>query len=242
MAESVLAERTDFIELLNYGPIQLEGPLSVAEFISLYLKFPELQIEREKNGKVTIMTPVKRGSGKRESILNGYIWKWAAEQGNGEVYSPSTGIQLPSGAIKSPDCAWVSEHRLAQLAENEEETFLKVVPDFVAEIRSDSDELGTERFGRKAQIRRTSSCRHELSSGTELSLRRYSLAKLKRKMTDTWMASGVQLAWLIDPYEEKAWIYRPGKKVEVLSGFKNNTLNGENILPGLQIPLQPFIP
>ncbi len=61
-------------------------------------------------------------------------------------------------------------------------------------------------------------------------------------MTDTWMASGVQLAWLIDPYEEKAWIYRPGKKVEVLSGFKNNTLNGEKVLPGLQIPLQPFIP
>lgn len=208
MAESGIAERTDFIELLNYGPIQLEGPFSVAEFISLYLKFPELQMEREKNGKVTIMTPVKRGSGKRKSILNGYIWQWASEQGNGEVYSPSTGIQLPSGAIKSPDCAWVSEHRLAQLAENEEETFLKVVPEFVAEIRSDSD----------------------------------SLAKLKRKMTDTWMASGVQLAWLIDPYEEKAWIYRPGKKVEVLSGFKNNTLSGENILPGLQIPLQPFIP
>lgn len=208
MAESVIAEQNDFNELLKYGPIQLESPLSVAEFISLYRKFPELQMERENNGKVTIMTPVKRGSGKRESILNGYIWQWASEQGKGEVYSPSTGIQLPSGAIKSPDCAWVSNQRLNQLAENEEETFLKVVPGFVAEIRSDSD----------------------------------SLAKLKRKMTDTWMASGVQLAWLIDPYEEKAWIYRPGQKVEAISEFNSSTLSGEDVLPGLRIPLQPFIP
>ena len=242
MAESVIAERNDFNELLKYGPIQLESPLSVSEFISLYRKFPELQMERENNGKVTIMTPVKRGSGKRESILNGYIWQWASEQGKGEVYSPSTGIQLPSGAIKSPDCAWVSNQRLNQLAENEEETFLKIVPDFVAEIRSDSDELSTERFGRKAQTRRTSSYRHEFSSGTELSLRRYSLAKLQRKMTDTWMASGVQLAWLIDPYEEKAWIYRPGQKVEVISEFNSSALSGEDVLPGLRIPLQPFIP
>jgi len=124
MAESAIAERNDFIELLKYGPLQLERPLSVAEFVSLYRKFPDLRMEREKNGKVIIMTPVKRGSGKRESILNGYLWQWASERGKGELYSPSTGIQLPSGAIKSPDCAWVSDERLAQQLEDKEEAFL----------------------------------------------------------------------------------------------------------------------
>jgi Uma2 family endonuclease len=208
MAESAITERNDFIELLKYGPLQLEGPLSVAEFISLYRKFPDLRMEREKNGKVIIMTPVKKGSGKRESILNGHIWQWAFDKESGEVYSPSTGIQLPSGAIKSPDCAWVSNERLAQQPEDKEEAFLKVVPDFVAEIRSDSD----------------------------------SLVRLKRKMADAWMANGVRLAWLIDPYQEKAWIYRPEREVEVISGFADKTLSGEDTLPGLELPLEPFIP
>lgn len=208
MAESAIAERNDFIELLKYGPLQLERPLSVTEFVSLYRKFPDLRMEREKNGKVTIMTPVKRGSGKRESILNGYLWQWASERGKGEVYSPSTGIQLSSGAIKSPDCAWVSDERLAQQPEDKEEAFLKVVPDFVAEIRSDSE----------------------------------GLVRLKRKMADSWMANGIRLSWLIDPYQEKVWIYRSEQEVEVISGFADKTLSGEDILPGLELPLEPFIP
>lgn len=39
------------------------------------------------------------------------------------------------------------------------------------------------------------------------------LHKLQAKMTDAWMANGVRLAWLIDPYEEKACVYRQGKIV-----------------------------
>ena len=35
-----------------------------------------------------------------------------------------------------------------------------------------------------------------------------SLEKLKTKMENTWMENGVRLAWLIDPYEEKAYVYR----------------------------------
>ena len=31
---------------------------------------------------------------------------------------------------------------------------------------------------------------------------------LQEKMTETWIANGVKIAWLIDPFEEKAYIYR----------------------------------
>lgn len=32
------------------------------------------------------------------------------------------------------------------------------------------------------------------------------LNKLQEKMRDTWIANGVRLAWLIDPYGEKAYV------------------------------------
>lgn len=38
------------------------------------------------------------------------------------------------------------------------------------------------------------------------------LTQLKRKMTDVWIANGVQLAWLIDPMEHKSYILPARRK------------------------------
>ena len=53
------------------------------------------------------------------------------------------------------------------------------------------------------------------------------------------MANGVRLAWLIDPYEEKAYIYRAGAAApEVVEGFSGKALSGEAVLPGFSLPLE----
>jgi Uma2 family endonuclease len=64
-----------------------------------------------------------------------------------------------------------------------------------------------------------------------------SLAKLKKKMTEAWMANGAQLAWLIDPRSQKAWIYRAGLPVEEVPNF-DATLSGEALLPGFELDLR----
>lgn len=64
-----------------------------------------------------------------------------------------------------------------------------------------------------------------------------SLADLKKKMTDDWMANGVQLAWLLDPIEQKAWIYRANGSIEVVTGF-DHELSGEEVLPGFELDLR----
>lgn len=114
MTETAIKAPSLIEELLKYGPIALEQSLSIAEFTALHTQFPELLMEREATGKVKIMSPVKKGSGKREFIVSGYLFMWHQEYGLGECFSPSTGIELPTGAVKSPDCAWVSNERLAQ--------------------------------------------------------------------------------------------------------------------------------
>ncbi len=185
------------------GKVTLEKHLSREEFIALSERFPDLRMEREANGKTNIMSPVKKGSGKRESVVLIFVGMWRYRTGLGQVFSPSTGIEFPDGSVRSPDCAWVSEERLAATASGDDD-YLKAIPDFVAEIRSVSDRI----------------------------------SKLKKKMTDTWMANGVRLAWLIDPYAEEVHIYREGKPVEVVKGFSGKKLSGEDVMPGMELPLE----
>ena len=190
----------------RYGAIQLQNPLSKRDFVALAEHYPDWQLEREPNGTTTIMSPVKRGSGKREFHLAGLFYIWLQQTGLGEFYSASTGFDLPNGATKSPDIAWISPERLAAAPpEDEDAAFVQIVPDFVVEIRSQTDRL----------------------------------PKLQAKMTDSWMANGVRLAWLIDPFGEKVYIYRQGQtEPEIVEGFSGKKLSGENVLPGFEMEME----
>jgi Uma2 family endonuclease len=53
---------------------------------------------------------------------------------------------------------------------------------------------------------------------------------------DEWMANGCRLAWLIDAEGEKAYIYRTGAEVEIVS-FEA-TLSGGDVLPGFAFRLR----
>jgi Uma2 family endonuclease len=62
-----------------------------------------------------------------------------------------------------------------------------------------------------------------------------SLAALMTKMTE-WISNGVQLGWLIDPQQQKAFVYRPGKPTETIGSF-DSYLDGGNELPGFRLDL-----
>ena len=55
------------------------------------------------------------------------------------------------------------------------------------------------------------------------------LAELQDKMAE-YLANGAQLGWLIDPFEARVYIYRPGKAVEYLED--PTIINGDPVLPG----------
>jgi Uma2 family endonuclease len=56
----------------------------------------------------------------------------------------------------------------------------------------------------------------------------------KSKM-DEWMENGVQLAWLLDPFQKVSYIYRPNRECEMVSGLV--VLKGEDVLPGFELDL-----
>ena len=53
---------------------------------------------------------------------------------------------------------------------------------------------------------------------------------------EEWISNGVRLAWLLDPKNEQAWIYREDGRVEEINGF-NQFLSGEGVMPGFTLDL-----
>lgn len=51
-----------------------------------------------------------------------------------------------------------------------------------------------------------------------------------------WMANGVSLGWLIDPFRELVTIYRPDAEPETLD--RPETLSGEDVCEGLEVNLE----
>lgn len=102
---------------------------------------PELRFERNADGSLVTMTPTGGISGNRELKAGAALLNWIEAHNLGEVFSPSTGFKLPSGAIRSPDVAFVAKGRLPDDWDSGEDQFVNLAPDFVIEIRSKTDSL-----------------------------------------------------------------------------------------------------
>lgn len=101
----------------------------------------ELWIERTQEGDLIIMTPTGGETSWRNSELVTTLNIWAKQDGTGIVFDSSAGFDLPNGAMRSPDAAWVKRSRLETLTPEEKKKFLPLCPDFVIELRSPSDRL-----------------------------------------------------------------------------------------------------
>jgi Uma2 family endonuclease len=138
------ATYTAYDLLTTLGPVVSEEPMSLEAFTSFCERFPDLIAEREASEKVIIMSLAKSGSGENKSYVNGYIFAWhLANKKPGKVYSPSTGFLLNGEEVRCGDAVWVSNERLKPFLADPEhrKKWVSVLPEFVIEIRSDSDRL-----------------------------------------------------------------------------------------------------
>ena len=56
---------------------------------------------------------------------------------------------------------------------------------------------------------------------------------------DEYIQNGARLGWLLDPIEKRIYVYRPGRKVEVLNN--PTRVEGEDVLKGLVVDLQEIL-
>jgi Uma2 family endonuclease len=175
------------------------------------------RIERTAEGDLVIEAPAGFNASNRNSLVGAQLVVWAAKDGTGKATDSSGGFILPNGALRSPDAAWTKRERVKLVPEDQRKKFPSLAPDFVIELRSESDRLSHQRASCCLLGRRPST----------------TPAKMKE-----WIDNGVRLAWLIDPSEKRVEIYRPGKTPERLDAPAQ--ISGDPELPGFVLDLTPI--
>ena len=133
----------DLGDALTEGYALLRLPrMTDDEFWEFCQRNPTLQVERNADGDVILMSPSDTWTEIRGGDLFGDLLIWNRAQAEpGLTAGSSAGFKLPNGAERSPDAAWVSKARWDALPPEKRRRFAQISPDFVAEVMSPSDRL-----------------------------------------------------------------------------------------------------
>ena len=102
---------------------------------------PELRIERDENGQIIIIPHTGLESSFTNGELFGEVRNWNRQAKAGRTSDSNGGYTLPDTSMRAPDVGWVSKERLATVTAEQLKKFAPVTPDFVIEVRSESDSL-----------------------------------------------------------------------------------------------------
>ena len=110
------------------------------QFASLCLKNPDLRLELTPDSKLIVMAPTGGESGRKNFKLSGQLFVWNERTELGEAFDSSTGYDLTAfgGGKPSPDVSWIEKSRLEGVNII---GLIPLVPDFVVELRSETDSL-----------------------------------------------------------------------------------------------------
>lgn len=124
--------------VLNLEPIV---HLTDEQFYQLCIANQELNLELNAKGELIIVPPVGGESGNKEADFITDLGIWNRQTRLGKVFSSSTIFRLPNGAKRSPDAAWIKLERWEALTSDERKKFPPIIPDFIIELRSETDRL-----------------------------------------------------------------------------------------------------
>lgn len=128
--------------------ICIELPTAIAlyvtpeQFEAIALANRDLRLERTAAGELIVNPPTGGESGQRNFSITGQLARWYEENEDlGAAFDSSTGFRLPNGGDRSPDASWVRRERWEALTPQQRKGFVPLCPDFVVELRSESDSL-----------------------------------------------------------------------------------------------------
>jgi len=165
-----------FLEIPALPPrsIVLEPPLSDEEFERFNGDTQIAIVERSSEGVIVVneLSGGMTSSANAEIHMQVRTWSKRCSCGRALMHC---GFFLPDSSCLCPDLAYISDRQLETLTRHQRDRFLRLVPEFVIELRSQSDKP----------------------------------SDIERKM-GTWLANGIELGWLVDPYARQVHIYESG--------------------------------
>lgn len=102
----------------------------------------DFRFELNAEGELEIMPPTSLETSDKNSEINFQLRGWMKKDNSGIAFESDGMFTLPNGAKRAPDAFWISKEKYFALSEKErEEGFAHIVPDFVIELRSKTDNL-----------------------------------------------------------------------------------------------------
>jgi Uma2 family endonuclease len=139
---TIATESTTSIDLqpllLDVSNIMLT--VTPEQFDRLCIDNPDLRLELTKDRELIVMAPVGGKSSEQNLDLAGQVWYWNRQNNLGQGFDSSGGYDFTAlgGGKLSPDVSWIEKSRLEGI---EIVGFIPVVPDFLIELRSATDNL-----------------------------------------------------------------------------------------------------
>jgi Uma2 family endonuclease len=121
--------------------ISQDRPVTDDELMRLSAENELMRFERDANGEIIVMSPTGTGGGRVESRVYLELGIWARQDGRGEAAGSTTGFKLPDSSVRAADAAWMSLQKWNSLDAEELKRFARACPEFVIEVRSESDRL-----------------------------------------------------------------------------------------------------
>ncbi len=135
-AQLPIAENTSMV--LKFHPVITITDDQLFEFCQLNKDF---RIERKATGEIVIMSPTGSETDQRNFDLIVQLGIWTKQDGTGVGFGSSGGFTLPSGAVRSPDAAWIKKTDWSAIPLEKRQKFAPICPEFVVELRSEPDSL-----------------------------------------------------------------------------------------------------
>ncbi|MGJ5630629.1 Uma2 family endonuclease [Nostoc sp. CALU 1950] len=123
--------------------LQLQPAIALTEdqFYEFCQLNRDFHIERNAVGELVIMSLTDAETSQRNFEIIGQLGIWTKQDGTGVGFGSSGGFTLPNGAVRSPDAAWIKRDRWEAIPPELRKKFAPICPEFVIELRSESDNL-----------------------------------------------------------------------------------------------------
>jgi len=121
--------------------ISQDRPITDEELMRLSAENEMLRLERDANGELIVMSATWTEGAGRESDVGTELAIWARADGRGRYYGSNAGFTLPDTSVRAADAHWVSWARWNALTPEQRRGFARICPEFVIEVRSETDRL-----------------------------------------------------------------------------------------------------
>ncbi len=111
------------------------------EFFDFCIQNRPLNFERSANKEIILMPPTGTETGRTNISLTTELEIWNRKMKLGYAFDSSTGFTLPNSAVRNPDASLILKERYDSLPSEDKKKFAHICPDFVIELKSESDSL-----------------------------------------------------------------------------------------------------